>query len=130
MGKNIQDIEVPLWRKFKDYKWPGNVRELENLIHGAFNFAEGHFIRAADIDWFDDEAIEDYSGFEYDPSKTLKEQVNAYEKAQILETYHIVNNKDELIEALDISPQNFKYKVKQLGLENKLTFLENELTQQ
>lgn len=128
MGKNIQDIEVPLWRKFKDYKWPGNVRELENLIHGGFNFAEGHFIRAADIDWFDDEAIEDYSGFEYDPSKTLKEQVNAYEKAQILETYHIVDNMDELIEALDLSPQNFKYKVKQLGLENKLTFLENKLT--
>lgn len=125
MGKNILNVEDSLKDRFMKHNWPGNVRELENLIQGGCNLAEDHLIREENIQWFNYVGEEDYEAFAYDETRTLKEHMDVFETAVIMDAYEKATSLTELAGALGLNVQNLRYKIKQLGLEKKLTFERN-----
>ena len=48
-GVEIPKVSPEAWRVLHGYPWPGNVRELENAITRGVIFADGGWIRPADL---------------------------------------------------------------------------------
>jgi transcriptional regulator with GAF, ATPase, and Fis domain len=105
-------IEPDALAYLQAYDWPGNVRELQNVIERAAILARGRAIAVADLPELRAGAVE--PGATGDAAGSLKERVDAFERAQLADAMaRAGGNQSEAARLLHTSRATLQYKLKQ-----------------
>ena len=143
MSKKIIDVEDDVYDIFNEYNWPGNVRELRAAIEGAFNISGGRFIGKHDIPeyllrWWESHKRTEtalapdrneaprgeaslpaaYGEAASKTSGSLKDKVEAFERALILEALRETKNKADAARALGLTKQALNYKLEKYRIDD------------
>ncbi len=100
-----------------NYDWPGNVRELENLIERLVVVSENETISAYDFP----AAMQIHkesriSNIVYDQDRSLKENMDDYEKEVLRLAYAKYKNTTQMAYHLDVNQSTIARKMKKYGL--------------
>jgi Nif-specific regulatory protein len=116
-GKSITRISAPAMNMLQAYAWPGNVRELENCIERAVLTTKDDTIHgynlppAIQVEEFAEDP------FNPDASRTLDEQIAAFEKRVLLEALKRHNwNRSATGRELGVSPRMMNYRLARAGI--------------
>lgn len=119
LKKDIKGFKKEFIDELMSYDWPGNVRELQNLIERAMNLCNGDILTTKHIvidSIYKDEDITDNFIEEEVELKSLKEEMEKYEKEIIMKVYK--NNKSyrESAKILGISHTAVMNKIKKYDI--------------
>lgn len=113
--KQNKYISDAAWKALERYKWPGNVRELENMIERSSIVTQTDRIDKGDLtDLFSNIQVEEQ--FNCSLNRTLKEELNAFEKRIIEERMDACKTTAELARNLGIDKSTLTRKVRKLGI--------------
>ncbi|GAA0706601.1 sigma 54-interacting transcriptional regulator [Paraclostridium ghonii] len=92
LKKDIKGFEKKFIDDLMRYDWPGNVRELQNLIERSMNLCNGDILTTKhiviDSIYKDEDITENFVDEEDLEIKSLKEEMEKYEKEIILKVYN------------------------------------------
>jgi transcriptional regulator with GAF, ATPase, and Fis domain len=95
------------------YDWPGNVRELHNVLERAAILSRDAVVRIPDLPELTSSEPADVP----EPTTSLKERVNAYERSLVAEALRSAQgNQSEAARLLQTSRATLQYKMKLYGL--------------
>ena len=103
---NIKGFKKGFLDKLMNYDWPGNVRELQNVVERAMNLCSGDVLTSQDIMIdciYRNEDIIDNFIEEEQKFKSLKEEMEKYEKEIIMRVYNGNKSYRESAKILGIS---------------------------
>lgn len=116
-------ISADALEKLRSYTFPGNVRELQNILERACALCDDDCIRAEDLSFNPAVSADDASqlpAHRVDDSN-LGDYLEGHERLKIIEALEATNwNKTEAAKRLGISFRALRYRVKKLGLQDKL----------
>lgn len=114
-GKTIEGITQEAMAALIRYSFPGNIRELENIVERAVVFADGPYIRLADLPVVLKEKKEDELASEGLPLADRVRRLEAREiKRALLEAGGV---KARAARALGLTERVLAYKMKTIGLD-------------
>ncbi|MBU5627117.1 sigma 54-interacting transcriptional regulator [Oscillibacter sp. MSJ-2] len=118
MGRGIRFIDDAAAKQFQDYDWPGNVRELKNFIEYAFLVCDGEVIGPSDLPeyFLSKKAPPDKGEGRPRGGTSLKDKVEAFERAEIEKALGLSRNLMEVSDSLGISRQTLQYKMRKYDL--------------
>ena len=103
---NIKGFKKDFLDELMNYDWPGNVRELQNAVERAMNLCNGDVLTRQDIIidciYKDEDIVDDLIEEEQD-FKSLKEEMEKYEKEIIMKVYNDNKSYRESAKILGIS---------------------------
>ena len=103
---NIRGFKKDFLDELMNYDWPGNVRELQNAVERAMNLCNGDVLTRQDIIidciYKDEDIVDDLIEEEQD-FKSLKEEMEKYEKEIIMKVYNDNKSYRESAKILGIS---------------------------
>ncbi len=109
-----KSISIEAVKKLEAYHWPGNIRELQNLIERLFVMTNEHIIMPDHLPLY---LIEDTEGGSKEKgNKSLKEQIEAFEKTVIRNSLKESANLREASAKLGINPSTLTRKCQRYGL--------------
>ncbi len=116
LNRNVKGITTGVLQVFYQYHWPGNIRELENVIEGAMNMIDGHYITEEDLP----SHLTLFSGGEKQSKAfqfSLKESMKHWEKQFIQDAIKETGgNVTKAAQLLKIPRQTLQYKMKKYGI--------------
>jgi len=102
------------------YEWPGNVRELQNLVERSMNLCNGDILTSQDIviDSIckNEDIVNNFVEKEKIEPKSLKEEMENYEKEIINKVYNTEKSYRESAKILGISHTAVMNKVKKYNI--------------
>ncbi len=102
------------------YDWPGNVRELQNLIERAMNLCNGDILTTQEIVndfvYKNEDIIDNFVEKEEIEYKSLKEEMDKYEKEIIMKVYNSKKSYRESAKVLGISHTAVMNKIKKYNI--------------
>ncbi len=115
VGSRVEAITEAAIQKLLNYHWPGNVRELENVIERSLVLCSGTKLDAADIRL--DPGERRKASVPFLPEGMTLEQ---YEQALIREALERAGgNKSQAARLLGLTRNAFRYRLAQMGIEDK-----------
>ncbi len=116
---NIKGFKKGFLDKLMNYDWPGNVRELQNVVERAMNLCSGDVLTSQDIMIdciYRNEDIIDNFIEEEQKFKSLKEEMEKYEKEIIMRVYNVNKSYRESAKILGISHTAVMNKIKKYNI--------------
>ena len=116
---NIKGFKKGFLDKLMNYDWPGNVRELQNVVERAMNLCSGDVLTSQDIMIdciYRNEDIIDNFIEEEQKFKSLKEEMEKYEKEIIMRVYNGNKSYRESAKILGISHTAVMNKIKKYNI--------------
>lgn len=123
LKKDIKGFKKEFIDELMSYDWPGNVRELQNLIERAMNLCNGDILTTKHIvidSIYKDEDITDNFIEEEVELKSLKEEMEKYEKEIIMKVYNSNKSYRESAKILGISHTAVMNKIKKYNIKKNL----------
>lgn len=116
--RNIKTVPKEIMKSLLDYQWPGNIRELRNVIERLVVFAADGQLKKEDLPFIISDGEEENHADVSDPSSSLREKTEQYERKIILQTIEEENgNKLAAADRLGISRATLYNKMSKLGIE-------------
>lgn len=122
LKKSIKGFKKEYIDKLMEYEWPGNVRELQNLVERSMNLCSGDILTGQDIIVGsinkEEEIIYNYEECRDMEVKTLKEEMDKYEKDIIERVYNSKKSYRESAKILGISHTAVMNKIKKYDIKS------------
>ena len=120
LKKNIKGFNKEFIEELMRYDWPGNVRELQNLIERAMNLCNGDILTTQEIVndfvYKNEDIIDNFVEKEEIEYKSLKEEMDKYEKEIIMKVYNSKKSYRESAKILGISHTAVMNKIKKYNI--------------
>ncbi|WP_250675534.1 sigma 54-interacting transcriptional regulator [Paraclostridium ghonii] len=125
LKKDIKGFEKEFIDDLMRYDWPGNVRELQNLIERSMNLCNGEILTTQhiviDSIYKDEDITENFVDEEVVEIKSLREEIEKYEKEIILKVYNSNKSYRASAKTLGISHTAVmnkikKYKIREMNM--------------
>lgn len=120
LKKNIKGFNKEFIEELMRYDWPGNVRELQNLIERAMNLCNGDILTTQEIVndfvYKNEDIIDNFVEKEEIKYKSLKEEMDKYEKEIIMKVYNSKKSYRESARILGISHTAVMNKIKKYNI--------------
>ncbi len=119
MGRSVEGFTPEAERALTAYAWPGNVRELRNVVERALLLSSGNRIEpsALSLEVLGTDPAPDRSGGELPPDSGAWSLADAERYAIRMALRRFEGNKTRAAEALGVSRQTLRAKVKDYGLD-------------
>jgi transcriptional regulator with GAF, ATPase, and Fis domain len=122
-GVSVSEISADALDRLAAYDFPGNVRELKNVVERAVYMATSAMLGAADIeaalppDRSEPAALQGLTGFQDDPSLSLSERVDAFERTLCKDALERARyNQKEAAALLGLTYDQFRQRYRKYGL--------------